>query len=110
MFRSFLILCCLVLLGGYSVEAFGQITRNQNQSSATLSSRQPSTQAKELLDEGLRLVDAGQLSQAAEAFQRAITLDPEYAEAYSSLGRTYFKLRQWQKALDNLHRAAAMIK
>lgn len=121
MFRLFFSLVCLALLGCYSDGMVAQVTRNPSQPSATinspsypapgtLASRQPNTQAKALLDEGTKLVDAGQLSQAAETFQRAITLDPEYAEAYSSLGRTYFKLRQWQEALDNLHRAAALNK
>lgn len=58
--------------------------------------------------QGLDLVEAGQLPEAVRSFRQALKLDPEYAAAYAALGRTYFKMREWQQASDNLKRAAAL--
>ena len=58
--------------------------------------------------QGEELFEAGQMVQAAERFRQALQLNPEYADAYAALGRTYFKLRQWQLAIDNLNRAASL--
>ncbi len=65
-------------------------------------------EAKKLYEAGLKLTEAGQLTPAIENFQQALRLDGEYAEAYAGLGRAYFKMRQWQKAIDNLNRAAEL--
>ena len=56
----------------------------------------------------MKQVEAGQYSQAIESFQHAVKLQPGYADAYSALGRTYFKTRQWQKSSDTLRHAAAL--
>ena len=64
--------------------------------------------AKEFYRKGTELFEAGELLPAAESFRQAIQLDPNFADAYSSLGRTYFKLRDWQRAADNLKWAAAL--
>ncbi len=37
-------------------------------------------------EEGRRLQDAGELQRASAAFRRAVTLNPDYAEAYNDLG------------------------
>lgn len=66
------------------------------------------TAAMKLYSDGIDLAEAGQFTQAVEHFQQAVKLDPKYAEAYSALGRAYFKLQQWQKAADNLHRASEL--
>jgi len=64
--------------------------------------------ARRFYQTGLDLMEAGQLSQAAGNFRQALQLDPEYAEAYAALGRTYFKMREWQQASDNLKRAVML--
>lgn len=64
-----------------------------------------SENARKFYQIGLDLMEAGQLSQAAGNFRQALQLDPEYADAYAALGRTYFKMREWQQASDNLKRA-----
>ena len=64
--------------------------------------------ARRFYKTGLDLMEAGQLSQAAGNFRQALQLDPEYAEAYAALGRTYFKMREWQQASDNLKRAVML--
>lgn len=64
--------------------------------------------ARKCLQQGLELMESRQLTQAAEIFRRALQFDPEYADAYAALGRTYFKLREWQKAIENLNRATSL--
>jgi len=100
MHRFLLVICVLFLSVHYSHGVAAQIT-----------TKPPSQTHSENLDArkfyqiGLDLMKAGQLSQAAESFRQALQFDPEYAEAYAALGRTYFKMREWQLASDNLKRA-----
>ena len=72
------------------------------------SSSVSSPTAQDFYKEGLRLTDEGQLSEAVEQLQQAVQIDPQYAEAHAALGRAYFKLRQWQNAVNSLHRASAL--
>jgi len=72
------------------------------------SSSDSSPTAQDFYKEGLRLTDEGQLSEAVEQLQQAVQIDPQYAEAHAALGRAYFKLRQWQNAVNSLHRASAL--
>src|SRR4030095_2910879 len=71
-------------------------------------STERSSEAKRLYEEGMKLVESGQFQLAVETFQQAIKLDATYADAYAALGRTYFKMRQWQPAIDNLRRASEL--
>lgn len=68
----------------------------------------PIEAARKLHERGLALMEAGQLPQAADSFREALQFDPEFADAYAALGRTYFKMREWQKAVDYLNRAASL--
>ena len=120
MSRASSILAFLILFAFYSERAAGQTT-NPNSQSATnsaaakeplrrvsLATPNASAEAVKLYEEGLKLSEAGQYPQAVEKFQQAIRNDSEYADAYSALGRTYFKMQQWQNAIDNLRRAAVL--
>src|ERR1043166_2448939 len=73
--------------------------------------RTPTTvngEAKALYKTGLDLLDSGQVAQAVTSFEQALKLDPEFADAYEALGRAYFKMREWQKAIDSFRRAASI--
>ena len=114
MYKSFLTIVFLALFGSNSDRISGQAA-SDNQKTHTAStqtskaaSTQPNSEAKSLYEEGLKRVQEGQISEALYRFQRAVEIDPEYADAYSSLGRAYFKLRQWQNAIYNLRRATAL--
>ncbi|HLE62750.1 MAG TPA: polysaccharide biosynthesis/export family protein [Pyrinomonadaceae bacterium] len=113
MYKSFLIAFFLVLFC-HSDRIFGQAasdnqkTHTASTPTAKAASTQPDSEAKGLYEEGLKRVQEGQVSEALYRFQRAVEIDPEYADAYSALGRAYFKLRQWQNAIYNLRRATAL--
>ena len=91
MYKAFILLFFLVLFSCSSAQTIGQVTH---------------TKAEQLLHEGIQLTGSGQFAQAVRAFEEAIKLNPEYADAYAALGRAYFKMREWRRAVDNLHRAA----
>ena len=93
MYKAFILLFFLVLFSCSSAQTIGQVTH---------------TKAEQLLHEGIQLTGSGQFAQAVRAFEEAIKLNPEYADAYAALGRAYFKMREWRRAVDNLHRAAAL--
>jgi len=123
MSKSFLILVFLVLFGSYSDHVAGQAISDKSRPQTNIehpknpinsdprvrpAPKEPNGEAKELYREGMKLTEAGQFSQAAEYLQQAVRLDQEYAEAYSALGRAYFKMREWQKAAVNLRRAVEL--
>jgi len=59
---------------------------------------------------GLSLYNAGELQEAAEAYQKAISLDPRRAQRYISLGQIYKDLEKWQLALIAFNKALELDK
>jgi protein involved in polysaccharide export with SLBB domain len=68
-------------------------------------SSEAKAEAKKVYKAGVEYGNAGLFSQAAELFQRAIKLRPDYADAYRSLGHAYFDLKEWDKSVQSLERA-----
>jgi protein involved in polysaccharide export with SLBB domain len=62
-------------------------------------------EAKRLYRTGIDYAHAGLFTQAAELFKRAIRLRPDYAEAYRSLGHTYYDRQDWGNSVQSLERA-----
>jgi tetratricopeptide (TPR) repeat protein len=54
---------------------------------------------------GEDLLRTGKLDQAAESFYNAVTIDPQFAEAWFFLGKTQFGLQSDKAAQDSLERA-----
>src|SRR3954469_22732298 len=71
-------------------------------------SRDASSEARRLYKIGVKYGDAGLYSQAAQIFEQALKLKPDYADAYLSLGHAYYDLYQWERAVDNLQRGLAL--
>jgi TPR repeat len=69
---------------------------------------QRNAEAQSLYEDGMQRLEMGQISEAVERFQRALKIDPEFAEAYSGLGRGLFKLGQWENSIGPLRRATAL--
>ena len=70
-------------------------------------SKSADAEAKRLYKIGVRYGNVGLYEQAAEMFERAVKLKPDYGEAYLSLGHAYYDLRRWEDAVDNLQRGLA---
>jgi polysaccharide biosynthesis/export protein len=66
------------------------------------------SESKRLYKEGVKYALAGLYSQAVEIFQRAVKLDPQFADAYFALGHAYFDLGRWQKAVESFQRAVEL--
>ncbi len=63
------------------------------------------SESKQLYAEGVKYALAGFFSQAVELFQRAIRLDPKFADAHFALGHAYFDIGRWEKAIESFKRA-----
>ena len=101
----------LVLLIGVlslSVYSHGVVAQITTKPASASTATDAIGNARKFYQIGLDLMEAGQLSQAAMSFRQALQYDPEYADAYAALGRTYFKMREWQQASDNLKRAVVL--
>lgn len=102
MFRSLIILIVVVVVSSFSatpISAQGRLNKD------FASSRETHSEAKRLYGEGVKYALAGLFSQAAQLFQQATKLDPQFADAHFSLGHAYYDMRRWQDAIDSLQRA-----
>jgi protein O-mannosyl-transferase len=57
---------------------------------------------------GVGLRDQGKLTEAMAAYEKAIRIDPTFAPAYAEMGEAYVELKQYDKALDSMAKAAAL--
>ena len=62
-------------------------------------SPEASAEAKRLYKLGVKYGRGGLIKQAAELFQQALRLNPNYADAHYSLGNTYFDQGRWDEAI-----------
>ena len=75
------------------------------ESDLEVGSAEAGAEAKRLYKQGSDYGHAGLFAQAAELFQRATKLKPDYADAFRGLGHAYFDLKQWDKAIPSLEQA-----
>ena len=66
------------------------------------------SESKQLYAEGVKYALAGFFSQAVELFQRAIRLDPKFADAHFALGHAYFDIGRYEKAIESFKRAVEL--
>ena len=79
-----------------------------DQSDRQIPSPQATAEAKRLYKAGMKYGHAGLFKQAANTFQQAVRLNPDYADAYLSLGHVYCDLQQWEQAIASLQRGLAL--
>ena len=68
-----------------------------------LTADEASAEARQLYNSGVKFGRAGLFKLAAERFEQAVKLNPDYADAYLGLGHAYYDLQQWEKAIENLN-------
>ncbi len=61
--------------------------------------------AQHEFDQGMALFNRGSYEEASARFQRATEIDPNFAQAYLYLGRSYVSLKRWRQALPPLRTA-----
>ena len=49
------------------------------------------------------MINLGKKTEALEHFQKAININPNYAEAYSNLGNALGELGKFEEAIKNYH-------
>jgi tetratricopeptide (TPR) repeat protein len=62
-------------------------------------------EAESAFENGLSLFNRGQYEQAIPYFEKAATLNPDYAQAYLYLGRSHLNLRNYTSAISPLRTA-----
>jgi protein involved in polysaccharide export with SLBB domain len=68
-------------------------------------SGEASSEAKRIYEMGVKYGRARLFRQAAESFQKALNLKPDYADAYYGLGQAYLDMGRWQEAIQSLEQA-----
>jgi tetratricopeptide (TPR) repeat protein len=58
---------------------------------------------------GQDALNQGRLDDAERDFRKIIAHDPQQGGAYANLGVVYMRRKQWEKALDSLHRAERLL-
>ncbi|HEX5964844.1 MAG TPA: tetratricopeptide repeat protein [Pyrinomonadaceae bacterium] len=86
------------------------LTNHRNDATASRADDRPVSSearaaAKRLYKEGVKYGLAGLLPQAAATLEKVVALDPQFADAYFSLGHAYFDMKRWSEAAKNLERA-----
>jgi protein involved in polysaccharide export with SLBB domain len=71
-------------------------------------SREAIAEAKKLYKAGEKYGNLGRFAEAANSFEQALKLNPEYADAYLGLGHAYYDLHQWKPAIENLQQALTL--
>jgi tetratricopeptide (TPR) repeat protein len=64
-----------------------------------------SGEAQYEFDKGLALFSQGQFAEAIPFFEKAVSLEPDFYQAYLYLGRSQLNLRNYSKALSSLRKA-----
>ncbi|CAN5621715.1 MAG: tetratricopeptide repeat protein [Pyrinomonadaceae bacterium] len=89
------------------VETNGSSTPNKTEDKTKSQdvSRQASDEAKRLYKLGVKYGRGGLFRQASEVFQKAVQLNPNYADAHFGLGLALFDQGRWQEAIPSFEQA-----
>ena len=105
----------LIIIALVFVSQVGCKRRNSNESAEAdqgipSTSLQDANQARSFIDQGKQFYQNDQDERAIEAFQAALKLDPDLAEAHFRLGLTYDALGDEQQAEESYKKAVASYK
>ena len=109
MFKS--LAFCIAILSGVclvSAQTANKYTDNSRTPDRPVSSPEARAEAKRLYKEGVKYGLAGLFPQAIEILQRAVKLDPQFADAHFALGHAYFDVKQWRNAIESLKAAVEL--
>ncbi|HKP82470.1 MAG TPA: tetratricopeptide repeat protein [Pyrinomonadaceae bacterium] len=109
MFKS--LAFCIAILSGVclvSAQTATNYTDNSRGPDRAVSSPEARAEAKRLYKEGVKYGLAGLFPQAVAILQRAVKLDPQFADAHFALGHAYFDLKQWRNAIESLKAAVEL--
>ena len=68
---------------------------------STLMAGQARPNVAKVLQQGVKLVDAGQLAAAQELYEKTLISDPDDPDLRFELGMVYFRQQNWPKAVEN---------
>ncbi|HJU93037.1 MAG TPA: polysaccharide biosynthesis/export family protein [Pyrinomonadaceae bacterium] len=107
MFKSLAFFIVAVLSAPYAGPVSAQTANylDDPRSSTRIASTEEKAEAKRLYKQGVKYGLAGLYLQAAQMFEQAVKLDPQYADAHFALGHAYFDLQQWKNAIRGFERA-----
>lgn len=114
MFRSLalpvviLVGVCLGTVSAQTTNSYVDNSRNTRSTEGAPASPEAKAEAKRLYKEGVKYGLTGLYSQAITILQRAIKLDPQFADAHFALGHAYFDLKQWRNAIESLKAAVEL--
>ena len=111
--RSILIICAVwLLVWATGCKRSGQQSTNNSAGAPQVSNNLPEdrTRARAQLDKGRELYNNDQDAEAVLAFQEAVRLDPELAEAHFRLGLGYESLGKREEAEGEYKKAVAAYK
>jgi Flp pilus assembly protein TadD len=75
---------------------------------SNLAAEQPADAARRFYEQGVAYTRNNKYGEAADAYQQAILLDPNMAEAHHELGYAYIKLGKYSDAATALKKAASL--
>jgi DNA-binding helix-hairpin-helix protein with protein kinase domain/Flp pilus assembly protein TadD len=100
--------------GQNGVTPFRQTSLTDNTNAARSVNNAPSpspsvndsaAEARTFYDQGIASTKSGRYSEAADAFRRAVVLNPNFAEAYHELGYALFRLKKYDESIAALEKA-----
>lgn len=97
-----------VCLGIASAQTASNYVDNPRSTEGAPVSPEAKAEAKRLYKEGVKYGLTGLYSQAATILQRAVKLDPQFADAHFALGHAYFDLKQWRNAVESFKTAVEL--
>ncbi|MEA5502207.1 tetratricopeptide repeat protein [Halotia wernerae UHCC 0503] len=102
MYKRISLIVSVMLLGCYAA-TIPSVAQAQ-----VLVAQAKNPELKQILEEGRRLVDAGDYNGAIAIYQQAATIDPKNAKIYSGIGYLYAQQGNFKGALASYRRAIAI--